>query len=287
MGGTGNDLLTTIARCPVVVECLTNRESTHPCREIVLHQWPDVPFEERVRWWRGEHHVPEPWDGHIESAPLLFLSSNPSLSSRRQAGVRSAKTQPLSHLGLHTVDDHPSLRKGVAAPKWEWTDAELVDRYSSAFDVFMTPDGTAAVDASGEALKSVQYWREMKKLADHLFGHATCPGVDYALTEVVHCKSRSEVGVANAAKECVPRYLRKTLATSPAAVIVVVGRVARQAFRHEYDYADAAQVSSPIDVEGRMRVVVFVAAPNARTPKKYPKTVAESDARGIRARLNA
>jgi hypothetical protein len=67
-----------------------------------------------------------------------------------------------------------------------------------------------------------------------------------------------------------------------ASVITSVA-VARQAFRREYAYPDARQVSSPIEVEGRTRVVVFVAGPNALTPKKYPKTVAGS-ARGIRAR---
>ena len=82
-----------------------------------------------------------------------------------------------------------------------------------------------------------------------------------------------------------PRYLRKVLAVSPAAVIVVVGRVARQAFRAVYSYPDKPQVSSPREFEGRTRVVVFVAAPNAQKPKKYAKTVSESGAVIVRSYL--
>src|SRR3954452_12890270 len=86
-------LLTEIARCPLVEFNLTVEQPTHPCRKVVVHQWPDapseaewgarkrkdwpdLPVEERRARWRREHHVPEPWLGHIEQAPLLFVSSN-------------------------------------------------------------------------------------------------------------------------------------------------------------------------------------------------------------------
>jgi hypothetical protein len=280
------DLLTTIGRCPVVEACLTQVAPTHPCSEIVLHQWVDVPVEERIERWRAEHHVPEPWAGHVERASLLFLSSNPSLTSRRRPGPPPKKQASLGSFNGYTREDHPALRHGLSAPTWEWTDDELDDRYSSAFDVWMNPGGTANLDASGSSMKSVPYWRAIKKLADHLYGRSARPGSDYALTEAVHCKSPAEIGVPAAASVCASLYLQRALTVSPATVLVVVGRVARQEFRRMYDYPDAPQISRPISIGGRERIVVFVAGPNAQR-SKYPKTVLDRDVGVIRRRLES
>jgi hypothetical protein len=62
-------LMIEIARCPNVQTCLTSDEP-HPCRNVVAAQ--HLP--------RSRYHVPEPWNGRIETAPILFVSSNPSFS---------------------------------------------------------------------------------------------------------------------------------------------------------------------------------------------------------------
>jgi hypothetical protein len=65
------DLLLEIVRCPNVQACLADPEKKHPCRKIVQSQGEKA----------AEHfQVPEPWSGHLETAPILFLSSNPSIS---------------------------------------------------------------------------------------------------------------------------------------------------------------------------------------------------------------
>jgi hypothetical protein len=46
------------------------------------------------------------------------------------------------------------------------------------------------------------------------------------------------------------------------------------AIRSAYSYPDAPQISEPMKIEGRERLLVFVSAPNAREGKlAYPKTV--------------
>jgi hypothetical protein len=281
-------LLTTIARCPIVERCLSDPSPNHDCRTIVLYQWPDVPVEQRHERWRTEHHLPEPWVGHLESAPLLFVSSNPNLASRRTPGPAAPRAEPLERLGRHDAVAHPSLRRGLSAPKWDWTDDELVDRFTHAFDVFMTEDGSRHVLPSGAADKPVPYWQAMKRLADHLYGRPARPGLDYALTEVVRCKSPQEIGVREAVKTCAPLYLAQTLALSPAAVLCVVGRPARLEFRREFRYPHARQVSEAIDIAGRKRLVTFVAAPNSRAGRAaYPKTVPEGSVSSVRAALAA
>ena len=52
------------------------------------------------------------------------------------------------------------------------------------------------------------------------------PGEDFALSEVVHCKSKKEEGVASALSTCSGRYLNELLSCSGALVIVLVGKKA-------------------------------------------------------------
>jgi hypothetical protein len=57
-----NDLLLEIAHCPNF-----NSNEDNPCRTIVQTQ----PQE--------DYQLPESWSGDLEHAPILFLSSNPSI----------------------------------------------------------------------------------------------------------------------------------------------------------------------------------------------------------------
>lgn len=56
-----------------------------------------------------------------------------------------------------------------------------------------------------------------------IFGRRTIPGIDFALTEVVHCKSVHEIGVADAAPVCEQFLVRDVLCASPAKVVVCLG----------------------------------------------------------------
>src|SRR5438876_620822 len=134
--GSADDLLREIAHCPVVESCASGGSQHHPCAEVVLHQWRSVSDAERVRRWKREHHVPEPWVGHIETAPLLFLSSNPSLWSVRAPSAPGGEPMRLERLRDIDVAEHPSLRRAFEAPKWEWRDDELADRFVSSFEVW-------------------------------------------------------------------------------------------------------------------------------------------------------
>src|SRR4051812_22441777 len=92
-------LLTTIARCPVVERCITDPSSTHDCSKIVRYQWPEeVPFEGRLERWQREHHLPEPWVGHLG----------------REPGPPATKAAPLERLGEYRADKHPSLHRGLS-----------------------------------------------------------------------------------------------------------------------------------------------------------------------------
>jgi hypothetical protein len=130
-------------------------------------------------------------------------------------------------------------------------------------------DGTHFRSADGRLGRYVAYWGSCKARASELFGRPAVVGVDYALTEVVHCGSQHEIGVWSAAEECVPRYLRRVLGLSPAAIVVVVGALARDIVRSivPETRGGAAHVG-PIHWAGQARYVLFLPHPNARGVRK-------------------
>src|SRR3954464_8553400 len=148
-----------IARCQVMVDTLQG-EST-PCSKVVLCQTaldPPVP----TAAWRRKHHAPDPWVGHIEEAPLLFLSSNPYVRRKPPYDDAPVTTPPRSLPTLNdaTVDEHPSLRRAFEAPKPGWTDEQLVDKGEAMFDVWTDERGTRLLkNQTGAFARGSPYWR--------------------------------------------------------------------------------------------------------------------------------
>jgi hypothetical protein len=149
-------LLDEIVHCPVVDAC--HRGEPSPCSQVVATQDDaDVPFQ-----------VPEPWSGHLETAPILFLSSNPSIDDLGQ-------------------EEYP-------AHDWapDKTRAFFNCRFGGSGGFNQIQDGSHMALKSRERGKSVSFWSSVKKHARDILGYEAVPGVDYALSEVVHCKSRKE-----------------------------------------------------------------------------------------------
>jgi hypothetical protein len=232
------DLLLEIAHCPVIKAVLAGQPS--PCSEVIHFQ---------TRPW-GERWTAEPWSGHLDRAPLLFVSSNPAAGD--PAEVLSPGDLTMSsedEAVVHTFDD--------AFDEGRWIGVH---------------DGTHLRAADGKVGKFVAYWGSCRSRATEILGRAARPGLDYALTEVVHCGSQHEIGVWSAAAQCVPRYLERVLRLSPATVIIVVGAVARDIVRSMVPAtADGGTAVGPILLAGRECHVLFLPHPNARG---VPKGVA-------------
>jgi hypothetical protein len=194
--------LAEVARCPVVSECLTAEQAEHPCARVVLWQWREHSLNQRLRNWRRFHQLPEPWVGRLERARILFVSSNPSIGGSVPEDPDDAPDKP------HLVTD-------------QWSDEAIVERQENAFSHYME-DGTRA---NGAGVTS--YWAWTKARALEVLPGAR-PGEDYAITEVVRCKSKDERGVSAARAYCSDRHLRRTLELSPADLIVGVGSHARK-----------------------------------------------------------
>ena len=214
---TGRQLLG-IARCPVMSDCLDRGTSPHPCAAIARFQWDAIDPALRIARWRTAHQLPEPWVGHLVEAPILFVSSNPSIRGQITPEGLAAPT-----------------RDGIT---WDTPDDEIIDRFENAFDKYMI-DGVRWIGAT----RATRYWSSIKRRAQELIlDRPVRPGHDYALTEIVRCKSRGEVGVADAAATCIERHLGPTLELSGAQVIVGIGAHARRALASYLRFGSTAGV---------------------------------------------
>jgi hypothetical protein len=226
-----------------MAKCLDQEQSTHPCAGIARFQWNSIEPATRIARWREAHQLPEPWVGHLAEAPILFVSSNPSIRGQ-------------------------ITREGLAAPTrdgitWDVSDEEIVDRFENAFDKYMV-GGVRSIGAK----RATRYWSSIKRRAQELIpARPVRPGRDYALTEIVRCKSRGEVGVADAAATCMERHLGPTLELSGARVIVGIGAHARRALASHLRLASTEGVQDT-EFANRARSVVFLPHPNARGGSK-------------------
>lgn len=232
-----------IARCKVLTNALTDPSFSTPCRALISYQ---------QRCGYSTHQIPEPWNGNIASAPLLFVASNPAISP----------------------DEH--------YPTLEWSDAEIVQFFQGRFGDGMPRTRQHAPD---EPIRNGIYVRRADGGYDSRWSRFLAsiraraaelgllrPGTDYAVTEVVHCKSPSESSkqdgamVANARDHCVDLHFEKVLLHAGARVIVFLGDHARRAAVRKLGVnpVEGACALEPMDIAGRQRVLIFLHHPSAR-----------------------
>lgn len=144
----------------------------------------------------GEFQVPEGWAGALSTARIVFISSNPAISQDENYPLAS------------------------------WDDDQIVDFVTRRFDPeagWTTGDRYVALD--GRRVW-VNFWANMRKRAAELLTNAV-PYRDYVMTEVVHCKSKGEIGVSRASQHCFARHFDNIISVAPAPLVVVVGSQAR------------------------------------------------------------
>ncbi len=225
-------LLLEIFRCPNVATCLGSDGDRHPCATIVRNQKTAN---------LALHQMPEPWMGDLKHARILFLGSNPSIGT-----------------------DHEY-------PKWEDPDEKIEDFFKHQFGggrIEWTSGGTHKLIAGGRK-RRVVYWAEVKKMAEEVLGRPAVAGTDYAMTEIVHCKSKQEIGVAQAANECVDKYFHQMLVETPAQVVVVLGRTAKLLLKDRLGITDDALVIGPMNLGMKLRTFVFLPHPSSWGPADH------------------
>jgi|TARA_B100001540_G_C15622853_1_gene558426 hypothetical protein len=243
-----DSLLLEICRCPNVA--LAKGDSSHPCSEVVSVQSKSNEFQ-----------LPEPWTGDLINSRLLIIASNPSID------------------------------ESEAYPTSNWEDRWIIDFFKNRFDenYGWTQEGLHVLqkDRVTFAERHVPYWAEVRKQAERIYGRETIAGVDYTLTEVVHCKSRGREGVKSAAKKCSKKWLEPIIGLSPAKVLLVLGDEAGQ-MTGEFLGLDESRISHRyLDYAGSNRWILFVPAPGSNKPRKIDEIISEEELLELRDWINS
>ena len=214
-------LLEEIAHCPIVVSCKSGHE--HPCGRVV-----DLQRDASL----SKHQVPEPWSGHLDEALILFVGTGPAMARGEDYAVWSDPADEVADYFDGRFGDGPrQILDGVYPP--------IPGRHSA------TP---------------LQSWVELKARAAELVEDPV-PGVDYAVTYAVHCRTQGELGLRPAMTVCPDRYLRRVVAAARRAVVLIaVGPHAGAAVREVLGVAvsDDVRHAGPVHVEGLDRHVVYL-----------------------------
>lgn len=256
------ELALSVARCSELVRAATDTGEgrAHPCRKIVDSQ----------DGFAGPFQVPEAWAGNLASARIVYLSSNPAISAGNPAARWRAK---------RVAEKYPTV---------DWRDDDIADfminRFNPEHGWVLNRRHRKVETADGPAWGTPEpYWGWVEKQTNALLG-AGAPWYEQAvMTEVVHCKSNGEEGVAQAAPRCAKKHMDRILAASPAGLIVVVGSKAAQTLKLAYPdvfrqrplfgkYTEQGvpyQEQNLIQVElgGRSRIVCFLKHPSAHGAK--------------------
>ena len=157
----------------------------------------------------GEFQLPEPWNGHLDNAEILFISSNPSIDPNENYPTASWKGEDIVSFFENRFEN---------TPKNEWS----------------------------------TYWRTILKWAGWII-----PNIGFdkiAITEIVHCKSKSEFGLTPyCQKTCFNKWLREILKIFKGKYLVVVGSKAKEYIKLHLD-----------EEFTNGKKVIYIPAPNAR-----------------------
>lgn len=142
------------------------------------------PCAEVVRSQGARRQVPEPWSGRLDAAPILFVGSNPSI----------AEDGGFPNVVVERARDTVSYFSGRFDEQGGWV--------------------------SPREFNQVRYWTMVRSHANALLGRDAVPGVDFAMTEAMHCKSKAETGVKSALRACAARWLDEVMRESAAKVVL-------------------------------------------------------------------
>ena len=218
-------LLKEIVNCPNVKCCLENKNYQCACSEIINSQGKDL----------NNFQVPEPWNGNLSKAPILFIGSNPSYNEKEEYPTKSSVES-----GEIDIQDF------------------FMNRFNGKWVSNIEKKGFYTLLKNKEYSKSrVRYWSYVKETAKKLLGKKEKEEFNVedmnkycVLTEIVHCKSPKQKGVKETTvEECAKKYLEGILGSSKAKVVVCFGKIANKKVKEVVGY-----LSVKIEKIGRMAI---------------------------------
>jgi hypothetical protein len=226
------EIMWDIIKCKNIANCYSGCDNNCKCRKIIDSQSQKII---------NDFQVPEPWNGDIENAKILFISSNPSIDPNE----------------LYPLWDNP-----------KWTKQEIEDFFINRFNDKWTKNYLHPKLKDGNYRKNyVHFWAGIRTYAADILntnGKNIIPGKDYAITELVHCKSKGEEGVEEALNECANKYFEKIIEISKAQYYVAIGSKVKNWFNNRYKVNLILNEFKTVSINGRDYNFTYKRHPNAR-----------------------
>ena len=218
-----DELLLAITRCPELGKA--RADGRHPCHGVVCFQGPD------------DYHVPEPWQGHIEAAPILFISLNP--------GYGDNQVFPTPSWNDDDTKDF-FIRRFAADAKW------TSQSRSQAIRLLVKDEN----GNPGYHEPADMFCGWIRKRAEELLQRRPVPSSDYVMTSAVHCKSSTWDGADATVRHCANLWLNAIMELSVAKVVVTISDPTWDFCAREWQLDPVRTVQFDVPIAGRQRAVL-------------------------------
>jgi hypothetical protein len=228
------DLFSDITNCDNIKQ-VYNCTDGCICDEIIRYQKTSY----------NDFQIPEPWTGNLDEADVLFISSL-----------------------------NPGYDKNENYPSYKWGQNEIMNFFENRFNNRRyTSKEFKPLDKTGENLKMPHYWSEVQNILELITGTNQGLGYKrYAMTEIVHCKSKKWTCFKKSGraiqKECENKFLKRILDITNASVIICFGSEAKDYFwsRFKNIYQENSNFIETV-WNDKKRIIVFLGQPGSSQPR--------------------
>ena len=154
--------------------------------------------------------LPEPWNGHLYTAKIMFISSNPSIDCEEHFPNASWADNDICDFFDNRFTYGKKLKNGTKAPVSYWN--QLI-KYTN---IINTVTGGMYFNGILPLANRNNKW-DYSVLAPYIVS-----------VEIVHCKSKGERGLSKKCKDfCTNQWLKKIISLFSGDLIVIVGSKAQ------------------------------------------------------------
>lgn len=235
-----------IINCPNIDEYF--KQKVNNCYEI-------ISFQKVIG--KNDFQIPEPWNGDIENAKILVISSlNPGYSSEENY------------------------------PIYKWDFENMKDFFTNRFKNEKYTKHFQPVSRNGGLLSRPKYWQEVNGLIRKLLGNGfNLSNSPVAITEMVHCKYKKWSDLnskKNILNECCSKYLDKIISIcGNLRVLIGYGDAVEKYLKNRYNIKGKENVAQ-VPIENRDVYLVFLKQPGSNKIRIIEKVISSEMLQKIR-----
>ena len=204
---TQEELIIQIAKCEEIENA--RQDENHPCHSMVANAQTDKNGRILTK---EEFHLPEPFNGDIEKADILFVGLNPSFDENECYPKRDWLNKNIEQFFLKRF-----INKGTSY----WKQILAITR---------TIRENKKLKYNSNILKLLETMDMGKQI------NVSCTDLGICLTEIIHCKSRASKGIHNGCvSKCVEKHLKHVLSLFKGKYVVIRGAKAKELYERLKD----------------------------------------------------